>query len=237
MSRKNSSKVRKPVASSSNQDQKTSWWKKNWLALASFAVAIFGLGVSIWAVRVSQAADRRAQQNEVADASAVATRLVGQVDLVLEDADSAQQTYGEASSEMLSHTKWGADLLWIMNDTHLPPLSPTNDDFHALSRAGNNTSGHLESCVKLRDLAEDKLNLLAKGKNKLFDPVEAAYVFELTLDLPGVIKACTQAKNDLQPLAVPDPELDIPSPSPKGEIARGPTIPPPPWLAHASSTN
>jgi len=232
------------MTSSSNQDQKKGWWKKNWIALASFAVAASGLGVSIWAVLVSQAADRhaqetdrRAQHGEAADASAVATRLVGQVDLVLEDADSAQQTYGEASSEMQSHTKWGADLLWIMNDTHLPPLSPTNDDFHALSRAGNNTSGHLESCVKLRDLAEDKLNLLAKGKNKLFDPVEAAYVFELTLDLPGVIKACTQAKNDLQPLAVPDPELDIPSPSPKGEIARGPTIPPPPWLAHASSTN
>jgi hypothetical protein len=216
-------------------DNDESWWGKNWLAFGSLVVAAIGLVASFWAIHISLATESHVEHNESAAASAAATKLVDQIDMVVKEAETTREFYQEAGNEKVNHVKWSPDLLVALNESDLDQISPTSDDFEALSRVGGNVSGQLESCVKLRNTTEDLIKKLEKGKNNLFDPVELAYVLELTWASSNVIKACNVALNDLKPLAVPDPEIDWPPISPAGKIERGPTIPPPPWLAHSSS--
>jgi hypothetical protein len=205
MMHKYSPKVRMAKAPSGGQSQGKGWWRQNWIALASFAVAAVGLGVSIWAVRVSLAADRRAQRGETEVASAEATLFADNAGWVYAIANFSHAVALHAQGEERRDRRLSPDTLSQFKNGELPSLSPTTDEIEALARVGDDTASHLVLCVKWRNTAEGIIETLVQGNGQIVEPIQTMEVNLLVPDLSNTAKACLQAANDLARHAIPDP--------------------------------
>ena len=194
----------KPTILAIDQDQDKGWWRrKNRIALASFLVAAVGLGVSVWAVRVSLATDARAQRIDAEAASAEATLLAEQAGQVYAIAAYSHAAFGHARDEIGREGKLSADTVSEFANAELPPLSPTLDELEQLARSGDDTAGHLALCVKWRNIAEGSIEPLAKVS--IAKPFLIMYLDQTVSSLSNVSQACAQATEDLERHAIRDP--------------------------------
>jgi hypothetical protein len=194
MSHKNSSKSQSKKRVSANQDE--SWWKKNWISLGS-------LLVSLWALHVSMQTDSRTRGSDSAAASAEATLIAQQAGEVSMMATYSRIMFINAQNEQKRVGTLSSETVAGFAEVELPSLAPTLDELEQLARSGDGTAGQLALCVKWRNIAEGKIELLAK--RQLAIPFQPLYMRDVTFDLSSVADACAKAADDLADNAIPDP--------------------------------
>jgi len=213
--------------------KKRAWWANN-------SVALLALGVSAGGWVTGWSSEHRLQSIEHARVAAAATALMSATDELVRDADGAKSAFAAAEDSLTSHQPWSDDFRELLDISTLPAFAPTAEQIEALSHSGDSTASHVQSCAHLRNVAEEKIEVLARGHNRLFDPVEVAYVVEVNWDLSSVTKACRDASVALERYAAPDPAPELATSEgtirryPGDEFAR--PIGPPPGLTEPSPT-